>query len=71
MENNIKVSPSHKLLEELKTAVFNCDIEAVEAALRKGAKPNLPYNHQGWTPFLRACIEFDETEIIELFLKKI
>ncbi len=71
MENNIKVSPSHELLEELKTAVFNCNIEAVEAALKKGAKPNLPYNHQGWTPFLRACIEFDETEIIELFLKKI
>ena len=47
MENNIKVSPSHELLEELKTAVFNCDIEAVEAALKKGAKPNLPYNHQG------------------------
>ena len=39
MENNIKVSPSHELLEELKTAVFNCDIEAVEAALKKGAKP--------------------------------
>ena len=33
MENNIKVSPSHELLEELKTAVFNCDIEAVESGL--------------------------------------
>ena len=70
MENNIKVSPSHELLEELKTAVFNCDIEAVEAALKKGAKPNLPYNHQGWTPFLRACREFDETEIIELLINQ-
>lgn len=28
MNTNIKVSPSHELLEELKTAVFNCDIEA-------------------------------------------
>ena len=69
MENNIKVSPSHELLEELKTAVFNYDFLAIEASLRKGAKCNLPYNHQGWTPFLRACREFDETEIIELFLK--
>lgn len=69
MENNIKVSPSHVLLEELKTAVFNCDIEAVEAALRKGAKPNLPYNHQGWTPFLRACRAFYEPEVIKLFLE--
>ena len=69
MENNIKVSPSHELLEELKTAVFNCDIEAVEAALRKGAKPNLPYNHQGWTPFLRACRAFYEPEVIKLFLE--
>ena len=42
MENNIKVSPSHELLEELKTAVFNCDFLAVEAALKKGAKPKLP-----------------------------
>ncbi len=39
MENDIKVSPSHILLKELTTAVFNCDIEAVEAALKKGAKP--------------------------------
>lgn len=69
MENDIKVSPSHELLEELKTAVFNCDIEAVEAALRKGAKPNLPYNHQGWTPFLRACRAFYEPEVIKLFLE--
>ena len=69
MENNIKVSPSHELLEELKTAVFNCDIEAVEAALKKGAKPNLPYNHQGWTPFLRACRAFYEPEVIKLFLE--
>ncbi len=69
MENNIKVSPSHELLEELKTAVFNCDIEAVEAALRKGAKPNLPYNHQGWTPFLRARRAFYEPEVIKLFLE--
>ena len=69
MENNIKVSPSHELLEELKTAVFNCDIEAVEAALRKGAKPNLPYNHQSWTPFLRACRAFYEPEVIKLFLE--
>ena len=69
MNTDIKVSPSHELLEELKTAVFNYDFLAIEASLRKGAKCNLPYNHQGWTPFLRACREFDETEIIELFLK--
>ena len=68
MENDIKVSPSHILLKELTTAVFNCDIEAVEAALKKGAKPNLPYNHQGWTPFLRACRAFYEPEAIKLFL---
>ena len=65
MNTNIKVSPSHELLEELKTAVFNCDIEAVEASLRKGANANLPYNHQDWTPFLRACREFDETEKLQ------
>ena len=29
MENNIKVSPSHELLEELKTAVFNYDFLAI------------------------------------------
>ena len=70
MENNIKVSPSHELLEELKTAVFNYDFLAIEASLRKGAKPNLPYNHQGGgTPFLRACRAFYEPEVIKLFLK--
>ena len=69
MENNIKVSPSHELLEELKTAVFNYDFLAIEASLRKGAKCNLPYNHQGWTPFLRACRAFYEPEVIKLFLE--
>ena len=69
MENNIKVSPSHVLLEELKTAVFNYDFLAIEASLRKGAKCNLPYNHQGWTPFLRACRAFYEPEVIKLFLE--
>ena len=37
--------------------------------MRKGAKPNLPYNHQGWTPFLRACRAFYEPEVIKLFLE--
>ena len=69
MNTNIKVSPSHELLEELKTAVFDCDFLAIETALKKGAKPNLPYNHQGWTPFLRACREFYEPEVIQLFLR--
>ena len=69
MNTDIKVSPSHILLEELKTAVFNYDFSAIEAALKKGAKCNLPYNHQGWTPFLKACREFYEPEVIELFLK--
>ena len=41
----------------------------IEAALKKGAKPNLPYNHQGWTPFLRACRAFYEPEVIKLFLE--
>ena len=68
MNTNIKVSPSHELLEELKTAVFNYDFLAIEASLRKGAKCNLPYNHQGWTPFLRACRAFYEPEVIKLFL---
>lgn len=36
MKNNIKVSPSHELLEELKTAVFNYDFLAIEASFRKG-----------------------------------
>lgn len=69
MNTNIKVRPSHILLKELTIAVFNCDIEAIEAALKKGAKPNLPYNHQGWTPFLRACRAFYEPEVIKLFLE--
>ena len=69
MENNITVSQSQKIIEELKTAVFHYDFLDIEASLRKGAKCNLPYNHKGWTPFLRACRAFYEPEVIKLFLE--
>ena len=68
MENNIKVSPSHELLEELKTAVFNCDIEAVEASLRKGAKCNLPYNHQ-IELFLKHGADINSKKNLTIFTK--
>lgn len=53
----------------LMQALYNDDMEAVRAELANGANVNQPYNASGWTPFMWACKEFYETDLIKLFLE--
>ncbi len=53
----------------LMQALYNDDMEAVRAELTNGANVNQPYNASGWTPFMWACKEFYETDLIKLFLE--
>lgn len=53
----------------LMQALYNDDVEAVRAELANGADVNQPYNASGWTPFMWACKEFYETDLIKLFLE--
>lgn len=53
----------------LMQALYNDDMEAVRAELSNGADINQPYNANGWTPFMWACKEFYEADLIKLFLE--
>lgn len=53
----------------LMQALYSDNMEAVRTELANGADVNQPYNASGWTPFMWACKEFYETNMIKLFLE--
>lgn len=52
----------------LMQALYAMDRERIKTELNAGANVNAPYNKHGWTPFMWACKEFYEPEVIETFL---
>ena len=50
-------------------ALYHNDFSTIEDLLERGVNINLPYNHQGWTPFMWVCKEHSDQEFIQLFLK--
>lgn len=52
----------------LMQALYNDDMDTVRTELANGADVNKPYNAAGWTPFMWACKEYCDPDIIELFL---
>lgn len=53
----------------LMKALYSEDLDTIKTLLENGADVNKPYNSNGYTPFMFACREFYEPEVIELFLK--
>ncbi|MBP3546346.1 MAG: ankyrin repeat domain-containing protein [Alphaproteobacteria bacterium] len=53
---------------DLMKALYNEDFATIKTLLENGADVNKPYNSNGYTPFMFACREFYEPEVIELFL---
>lgn len=49
-------------------ALYAMDRERIKAELNTGTDVNAPYNKHGWTPFMWACKEIYEPEVIETFL---
>ena len=54
---------------DLMKALYSEDLATIKTLLKNGADVNKPYNSNGYTPFMFACREFYEPEVIELFLK--
>ena len=53
---------------DLMKALYSGDLETIKTSRENGADVNKPYNANGYTPFMFACREFYEPEVIELFL---
>ena len=53
----------------LMKALYDMDFERVKSILKQGFDVNEPYNKHGWTPFMLACKEFYEPDIIKAFIQ--
>lgn len=62
-------NPQAELRRQLMNALYHDDFSTVDNLLKQGVNVNLPYNHNGWTPFMWVCKEHYDLEFIQLFLK--
>ena len=53
----------------LMKALYDMDFERIKSILKQGFDVNRPYNKHGWTPFMWACKEFYEPDIIKAFIQ--
>jgi putative ankyrin repeat protein L93 len=53
----------------LMKALYDMDFKRIKSILKQGFDVNEPYNKHGWTPFMRACKEFYEPDIIKAFIQ--
>lgn len=53
----------------LMKALYDMDFERIKSILKQGFDVNEPYNKHGWTPFMWACKEFYEPDIIKAFVQ--
>ena len=53
----------------LMKALYDMDFERIKSILKQGFDVNEPYNKHGWTPFMWACKEFYEPDIIKAFIQ--
>ena len=61
-------NPQAELRRQLMNALYHDDFSTVDNLLKQGVNVNLPYNHNGWTPFMWVCKEHCDPEIIGKFL---
>ena len=61
-------NPQAELRRQLMNALYHDDFSTVDNLLKQGVNVNLPYNHNGWTPFMWVCKEHCAPEIIGKFL---
>ena len=61
-------NPQAEMRQQLMNALYHDDFSTVDNLLKQGVNINLPYNHNGWTPFMWVCKEHCDPEIIKLFL---
>ena len=61
-------NPQAEMRQQLMNALYHDDFSTVDNLLKQGVNVNLPYNHNGWTPFMWVCKEHCDPEIIGKFL---
>ena len=61
-------NPQAEMRRQLMNALYHDDFSTVDNLLKQGVNVNLPYNHNGWTPFMWVCKEHCAPEIIGKFL---
>ena len=61
-------NPQAEMRQQLMNALYHDDFSTVDNLLKQGVNVNLPYNHNGWTPFMWVCKEHTDPDIIEKFL---
>ena len=61
-------NPQAEMRQQLMNALYHDDFSTVDNLLQQGVNVNLPYNHNGWTPFMWVCKEHCDPEIIGKFL---
>ena len=54
---------------QLMNALYHDNFSTIDELLEKDVNINLPYNHNGWTPFMWVCKEHCNPEVIAKFLK--
>lgn len=59
-----------QMLRDLMDALYQDNFPVIEELLEKGADINLPYNRNGWTPFMWMCKEYCNPQMIEKVLPK-
>lgn len=62
-------NPQAEMRQQLMNALYHDDFSTVDNLLKQGVNVNLPYNHNGWTPFMWVCKEHCDPDIIEKFLQ--
>ena len=50
-------NPQAEMRQQLMNALYHDDFSTVDNLLEQGVNVNLPYNHNGWTPFMWVCKE--------------
>ena len=60
---------SHQnMVQALMKALYQNNLPTITDLLNQGVNVNLPYNDNGWTPFMWVCKEFYETDVVKQFL---
>ena len=60
---------SHQnMVQALMKALYQNNLPTITDFLNQGVNVNLPYNDNGWTPFMWVCKEFYETDVVKMFL---
>lgn len=61
-------NPQAEMRQQLMNALYQDNFTTIKELLEKGVNINLPYNHNGWTPFMWVCKEHCDPDVIKMFL---